>query len=115
MGCPDFIVLNVQRSPFFCADTFKKGPCLSFYLFSPLPLQGWAKRRTPGLENFDPAVAYHFCLNLPEKYSQPGDYFLAQPCISPTLHAAIRLVSARPTDSLFLSRPHSSSNGAYII
>ena len=27
--------------------------------------------------NFAPAVAYHFCLNLPEKFPQPGDHFLA--------------------------------------
>ena len=26
------------------------------------------------------AFAYHFCLNLPEKLSQPDTYFLAQPC-----------------------------------
>ena len=26
-------------------------------------------------------VTYYFCLNLPEKFSQPGDHFLAQPCI----------------------------------
>ena len=42
--------------------------CLSFSL-----LQGSAKRLRPGLVNFAPAVAYHFCLNLAEKFSQPGD------------------------------------------
>ena len=26
------------------------------------------------------AVAYRFCLNLHEKFSQPGDHFLAHPC-----------------------------------
>ena len=31
--------------------------------------------------NFVRAVAYHFCLNLPEKFSQPGDHFLAHPCM----------------------------------
>ena len=44
----------------------KEGP-LSLHLFSPLPLQGWAKSRTQGLENFDPAIAFQFCLNLPAK------------------------------------------------
>ena len=29
-------------------------------------LQGWAKKWSPGLVTFVPAVAYHFCLNLPE-------------------------------------------------
>ena len=36
---------------------------------------GWAKKWTPGLVNFVPAVAYNFCINLPEKFSQPGDHF----------------------------------------
>ena len=44
-------------------------------------VQGSANRRLrPGLVNFVPAVAYHFCLNLPEKLSQPGNGILAQPC-----------------------------------
>ena len=33
-----------------------------------------------GFVNFVPAVAHHFCLNLPEVFSQPGAHFLAQPC-----------------------------------
>ena len=41
--------------------------------------RGWAKRRSPGLVNFVPSVAYHFCLNLPWNFSQPGAHFLAQP------------------------------------
>ena len=34
-----------------------------------------------GLVNFVPAtcIAYHFCLNLPEKFSQPGAHFVGQP------------------------------------
>ena len=35
-----------------------------------------------GLVNFVPAVAYHFCLNFPETFPQPGVLFLAQPCTS---------------------------------
>ena len=38
-------------------------------------LQGWATK----LVNFVPALAYHFCLNLPEKFSKPGIGNLAQP------------------------------------
>ena len=40
----------------------------------------WAKKRFPGLVNFVPAVDYLFCLNLPEKFSQPGTHFFARPC-----------------------------------
>ena len=45
----------------------------------PLPLQGWAKLLFPGLENFVPAVAYHFCLNLLRAFSQPGSCNLSEP------------------------------------
>ena len=34
----------------------------------------------PGLVNFIPTVAYHFCLNLPEILSQPCDDFLPHRC-----------------------------------
>ena len=40
-------------------------------------IQAWAKRVVPGLVNFVPAVTYHFCLNLAENFSQPGDLSLA--------------------------------------
>ena len=33
---------------------------------------GWATFLFPGWVNFVPAVAFHFCLNLPEKFSQPA-------------------------------------------
>ena len=33
----------------------------------------------PGLVNFDTAVAYHLCINLPETFLQPGVHFLAKP------------------------------------
>ena len=39
-----------------------------------------AKEWFPGCENFVLAVAYHFCLALPEKFSQPGDHSFAGPC-----------------------------------
>ena len=47
----------------------------------PICVQGWAKRRSPGLVNFVTALAYHFCPALPPVFTQPGDYLLADPCI----------------------------------
>ena len=32
--------------------------------------------------NLVPAVAYHFCLNLPEKFTQPEANFLASPVLN---------------------------------
>ena len=34
----------------------------------------------PGLVNFVPAAAYHFCFNLPRAFSQPGKYSFGDPC-----------------------------------
>ena len=67
-----------------------RGYCISkFYNYSlnkrnfmsacPL-LQGSAKRLKPGLVKFVPAVAYHFCLNLPGAFTKPGQSLLAEPC-----------------------------------
>ena len=41
-------------------------------------IQGWTTFPFPGSVNSVPAVVYHFCLNLPEKFSQPGNGMLAQ-------------------------------------
>ena len=46
-----------------------------------LTLQGSAKRYQLGLVNFTVAVAYHFCLSLPETFTQPGRRLFAEPCI----------------------------------
>ena len=43
-------------------------------------VQGLAKRRSPGLANFNAAVAYHFCLALPAAFMQPGDGLLLELC-----------------------------------
>ena len=43
-------------------------------------LQVSAKRRSPVLVNFVPALAYHFCLALSAAFTQPGDHLLAKPC-----------------------------------
>ena len=40
------------------------------------------KKRFPGCENFFLAVAYHFWLALPEKFSQPGNHSFAGLCIN---------------------------------
>ena len=45
-------------------------------------IQGWTIRPSPGLVNFVPAVAYHFCLNLPAAFLQPGSRLIVEPCIS---------------------------------
>ena len=39
-----------------------------------------ANPRTPGLVNFVTAVAYHFCLNLPRAFLQPGKNSFGDPC-----------------------------------
>ena len=43
-------------------------------------LQGSPKECFPGLVNFVTAVAYHFCLNLPRAFSQPGKHSFGDPC-----------------------------------
>ena len=43
-------------------------------------IQGSTNRRAPGLVNFVPALAYHFCLNLSAAFTQPGARLLVEPC-----------------------------------
>ena len=45
-------------------------------------VQTSAKVGTPGLMNFVPALAYHFCLNLPAAFMQHGESTLADLCIN---------------------------------
>ena len=45
-------------------------------------LQGSINRRAPGSVNFVLALAYHFWLNLPAAFTQPGARLLVEPCIS---------------------------------
>ena len=55
------------------------------------------------LVNFVTAVAYHFCLNLPRTYSQPGKHSFGDPCRVPTmLNEAIDFI-------MFTDRPFSLS------
>ena len=46
-----------------------------------LDIQGSTNRRALGLVNFVPALAYHFCLNLPAAFTQPGARLLVELCI----------------------------------
>ena len=43
-------------------------------------IQGTSIRLFPIWVNFVPAVAYHFCLNLPPAFLQPGNGLVVQPC-----------------------------------
>ena len=43
-------------------------------------IQGSTNRRALGLVNFVPALTYHFCLNLPAAFTQPGARLLVEPC-----------------------------------
>ena len=43
-------------------------------------VQGSSNRRAPGFVNFVPAVAYHFYLNFPAAFTQPGTRLLEEPC-----------------------------------
>ena len=53
-------------------------------------VQGYTKRWSQGLVNFVSALAYHFCLALPAKFTQPGNHLLAQPSTaSPVLTSDI--------------------------
>ena len=47
-----------------------------------LTLQRLPKEWVPGLVNFFHAVAYHLCLSLSAKFSQPGANLFGQTCIS---------------------------------
>ena len=44
------------------------------------PVQASAKRLWPGLVDFVPAIAYHFCVALPAAFTQTGYHLLAEPC-----------------------------------
>ena len=44
-----------------------------------LYVQGSTNRRALGLVNFVLALAYHFCLNLPAAFTQPGVCLLVEP------------------------------------
>ena len=69
--------------------------------FNMVVLQGSAKRRSPGLVNFVPAVTDHFCMAQPSAFTQPGDRLLAEPCLCYGLMNASLIV---PRWLFFLAR-----------
>ena len=52
---------------------------------------GVAKKCFPGLVNFVIAVAFHFCLNLPATFSQPGKHSFGTPVESRNILTCIKL------------------------
>ena len=66
----------------------------------PTPLQGRAKKWSPGLVNFVTAVAYHFCLSLPAAFTRPGDHLLAEPCIADSERAYPKFPSSLYDDDI---------------
>ena len=50
-----------------------------------------------GLVKFVPALADHFCTNLPAAFTQPGVNLLAEPCTSPSIHTSVLLLLRRET------------------
>ena len=54
---------------------FERG-CVNF-IAQVIILIGIVYKVTPGLVNVVPAVAHHFCLNLPAAFTQPGCSLLA--------------------------------------
>ena len=60
-------------------------------------IQGSTNRWAPGLVNFVPALAYHFCLNLPTAFTQPGARLLVEPCKSSKMYyLPIKLMPYNP-------------------
>ena len=56
------------------------GQWANIYLMTSRKLQGSINRRAPGSVNFVLALAYHFWLNLPAAFTQPGACPLVEPC-----------------------------------
>ena len=50
-------------------------------------IQEISTRQFPGLVNFVPAIAYHFCLNLAAAFSQLGNSLIEIPCTGPANEA----------------------------
>ena len=78
-----FILAILVRISMWLRQTWRLYKPVSppFIWVPPICIQGPAKKQFPGCENFVLAVAYHFCLALPEKFSQPGNHSFAGPCI----------------------------------
>ena len=74
---------NAGKNQLYKTRTFASFPLFDQELSSSWhckKVQGSTIRRTPGLVNFVPALAYHFCLNLPATFTQPRARLLVEPC-----------------------------------
>ena len=60
-------------------------------------IQDLAKLPFPGLQNFVTALAYHFCLNLPAAFSQPGNGLIEIPCTGSSVWSATWTPGGRRT------------------
>ena len=70
-----------------------------------LPLtqvQGISIKPFPNLVNFVPAVAYHFCLNLPAAFSQPGNGLVVQHCKKKTYDSLNTDITCRISQVIIL-------------
>ena len=66
-------------------------------------IQGSAKRGSPGLVNFVPALAYHFCLSLPAALTLPGARLLAEPGGHLKASFVIKLTNGCITDNTHIT------------
>ena len=72
---------------------------------------GPGKKWFPGCENFVLSVAYHFCLALPEEFSQPGNHSFAGPCSVASNEFSVRPYSWHFQPLLFYSPTQCTSEG----
>ena len=85
----------MANCPLASIDPHPVRQVLMFLVDRCMNIQGSTNRRALGLVNFVPALAYHFCLNLPAAFTQPGARILVEPCTSvlvPLDNRSIRLV-----------------------
>ena len=79
-GGHDLSIKSIRIRPFPCPHIIDDRDCSKF-LTLVYRIQGSSIRWAPGLVHFVPAVAYHFCLNLPAVFSQPGNSLIEIPCM----------------------------------
>ena len=63
-------------------------------------VQGISIRLFPGLVSFVRVVAYHFCLNLPAAFLQPGNSLIEIPCIGILNEILIKHIDIIPFQAL---------------
>ena len=62
-------------------------------------IQGSTNRWALGLVNFVPALAYHFCLNMPAPFTQPGARLLVEPCTFSSLCTLASAIERKPSNA----------------